>query len=80
MLNKEQAIMIARKHIPEGRIEGIVDYEGVYILQIFSPDPLEGDWDPFYSVNKDTGEFSDYSVLTDGNINEIFHLFSIAKE
>ena len=32
--------------------------------------------DPFYSVNINTGEFRDFSILTDGDIGEITNLFN----
>lgn len=31
--------------------------------------------DPFYSVDIQTGEFRDFSIITDGDISEINNLF-----
>jgi len=79
MLTEEQATQIIKSAFLDGEIKAFIDYNGVYLFQVFSPDPLEGDQDPFFSVNQTTGELRDFSVMTDGDINEITEKF-LAKE
>lgn len=75
MLNVNQAVAIIKKNLPSWKIRAAIDYNGLYIFQVFDDDPLEGRMDPFYSVNKRTGELRDFSILTDGDISEIAELF-----
>lgn len=79
MPSRAEAISIAKKAIPGARIEGVVEYKGLYLLQIFEDRPGEEDMDPYYSVNRSTGEFRDFSIITDGDPNEIAALFIKAK-
>lgn len=80
MLTETDARRIAHEAIPEGRIETIVAYRDLYLLQIFiDEDAEEGQMDPFYSVNQQTGELRDFSIINDGDITEITSLFLAAK-
>lgn len=75
MLSVKQAINIAKKKYPRGNIESLIVYNGLYVFKITNDDELEGDMDPFYSVDIMSGEFRDFSIITDGNIVEITKLF-----
>lgn len=75
MLKLNQAIDIIKKNIPDGKIQLAIEYNGLYVFQVFTDDEFEGQMDPFYSVNKETGEFSDFSIITDGDISELMDLF-----
>lgn len=79
MLDIEEATQIVKSYLPDGKIQVAVPYQNVYLFQVFGDDPLEGRMDPFFSVDKTTGEFRDFSVLTDGDISEIAQLFLDAK-
>jgi hypothetical protein len=79
MLNVKQAIDIIKKHIPNGRIISNIEYKNLYVFKVFTSDDLEGEFDPFYSVDKVTGKFSDFSIITDGNISELINLFVKAE-
>lgn len=79
MLNINQATEIVRKAIPNGEIQTHIVYNDLYLFQVFTDNPGEGEWDPFYSVNSETGEFSDFSILDD-DITEITDLFMEAKQ
>lgn len=79
MLSKEQATDIVEKTFPTGRINSSIEYQGLYVFQVFQEDPNEGRMDPFFSVNQETGELRDFSVLTDGNPQEIQRLFLAAQ-
>lgn len=75
MLSEIEAKKIVSDNLPEGLVQSFISYEDVYIFKVFFDDPLEGQWDPFFSVNKKTGELRDFSILTDGDISEITELF-----
>lgn len=80
MLSEAEATQIVKKAIPKGRIEAVVSYRDLYLFQVFEDDdPEEGDQDPFYSVNKNTKEFRDFSIFRDGNMPEIANLFREKK-
>lgn len=79
MLNTDQATQVVRANLPEGKIQAIVRWNGLYLFQIFGDDPDEGEWDPFYSVDMNTGQFNDFSILTDGPTAELNALFVKAK-
>ena len=58
----EQAKMIVRKSLPNGsQIASAIEHDGLYLFIAYRPDPLEGRFDPFVSVNPETGEFRDFS-------------------
>lgn len=79
MLNVNQAKTIVKNNIPNGKIQAVVVYGDLYIFQVFTDDELEGQMDPFYSVDIKTGEFRDFSIITDGDINILTELFLQAK-
>lgn len=66
MLSKEEASVKLLEALPERTIEKVVDFDNFYVFQAFHPDPIEGQYDPFFSVNKETGEVRDFSWITDG--------------
>lgn len=79
MLNLEQAVKVIRKVLPKGKIQKAISYRGLYIFQVFRDEIGEEELDPFYSVNKKTGEFNEFSIITDGDITEIVDLFTKTK-
>ena len=65
-MDQDEALKIAMKHMaPGSKFMKAVEYNNLWILQINGPDPVEGDLDPFFSVDKTTGAFSDF-YLADG--------------
>lgn len=75
MFSREEATAIATREFPDGDIQRLIEYKDVYLFQIFSQRPDEEFMDPFYSVHTQTGEFREFSILTDGDTNEIIALF-----
>jgi hypothetical protein len=71
MLSEIDAVRIVTDAFPGARIEKPIEYQGVYLFQVFTDDLLEGGQDPFFSVNMQTGELRDFSVITDGDPKEI---------
>lgn len=79
MLNIKEAIEVVHKNHPNGEIQAWVTYKNLYLFQVFNKRPGEEEMDPFFSVNKETGEFKEFSVWTDGNVIEITSLFGKAE-
>lgn len=75
MLNLTQAIDVVKNNIPDGSVQSAIKYNGLYVFMVFNNDELEGQMDSFYSVDTNTGEFRDFSIITDGDISEIGKLF-----
>lgn len=80
MLSELEASGIIKAVFPNSSIEKPIEYRGVFLFQVFGDDPLEGDQDPFFSVNQKTGEIRDFSVITDGNPKEIEEKFLLLKK
>ncbi len=75
MLSLNDAIKIVNKNIPQGNIQAAIIYDDVYVFQVFTDDEFEGQMDPFYSVSIKTGEFRDFSIITDGDTSKLVNLF-----
>lgn len=74
MLNFKQAYDKVQDSV-NGKITGAVRYHNLYVFRIMDDnDPLEGEMDPFYSVDTLTGIVAEFSVLTDANILEFTDL------
>jgi len=80
LIDLENAAAIATSSYPKGKIQSVIDYHGVWLFKIFTDDPDEGIWDPFFSVNQKTGVFEEFSPMDDGNIFEITALFKAAEK
>ena len=79
MLSSTDAIKIIREHFPQGKIQKYIEYKDLFVFQIFLNDPLEGDYDPFYSVNRKTSEVQGFALLKTGVFEEVMTLFDNAK-
>ena len=79
MLSPTQAAAIIKENHPLGEIQSYVEYRNVYIFQVFNKRPFEEEMDPFFSVDKDTGVFAEFSILTDGDTKEILSLFETQR-
>ncbi len=79
MLPSKVATKIVQDNLPDGKIQAHIVYEQLYIFQVFTGDPDEAEFDPFYSVDAMTGEFGGFSIITDGDTDEILSLFKLAK-
>lgn len=77
MLNYVLAERKLKTALPTATIEDHILYRNVYLFRVnlTSRSEAEQNYDPFYSVDLETGEVRDFSILTDGDINEITRLF-----
>jgi hypothetical protein len=80
MLDITEATKIVNESLPGEKIKVYVEYKNLYLFHMISNRPGEEDMDPFYSVNRDTSEFLDFSIITDGDISEIVSLFVQANK
>jgi len=61
MMTEDEALKIAMQYMaPGSKFIKSTTSGDLFIFQINGPDPLEGDLDPFFSVDKKTGKFSDF--------------------
>jgi hypothetical protein len=76
MLNSTEAEATLKLNLPDATIIQVVEYQDLFIFLVNTHLPEEEMYDPFFSVNKRTGAFSDFSIITDGNpeIHELFGL------
>ena len=75
MLNLNDAKKIALRNMPNGKIQKSVEYKEFFIFIIFTDDPLEGNYDPYYSVNRNTKEFRDFPIFKPEYFKEVMDLF-----
>lgn len=74
------AIEIVKNNLPNGRILKYVVYRELFVFLVIGDSPEEGMFDPYYSVNQKSGEFSEFSVFTDCEDFEILDLMAEAEE
>jgi hypothetical protein len=74
MLSKEQAQSSVEETFPGVKVKAWTTYRKLFLFRVEHASELEKDWDPFFSVDPVTGETRDFSVITDGNIQEIAEL------
>lgn len=61
-VTKAEAKKIVLDNLEDGtEIKGSHETDDRFLFLAVRPDPLEGRLDPFFSVNKKTGEFRDFS-------------------
>jgi hypothetical protein len=73
-MTNAEALKIAMRHMaPGSKLVKSATHGNLFIFQINGPDPLEGDLDPFFSVDGTTGKFSDFSIVEGGP--ELFKQF-----
>jgi hypothetical protein len=80
MLDIDQAVEALQEFFPEGQIGLSIDYGPVFVVQVFNNFPGEEGMDPYFSVDKQTGQVRDFSLMTDGDFDEVNRLFAAAKE
>ena len=66
-MTEAEALKIAMRYMaPGSTFVKSATYCNFFIFQINGPDPLEGNLDPFFSVDKITGKFRDFSIVEGG--------------
>lgn len=63
-MTEAEALKIAMRYMaPGSKFMKSVEHGNLFVFHINGPDSLEGSLDPFFSVDKTTGEFRDFSVF-----------------
>lgn len=75
MLNLNEAKEALLKSIPGAIVQKNVETKTLFIFLIIRPDAFEEEYDNFFSVNKETGFVSDFSIVEDDPTFEIRKLF-----
>lgn len=65
------AMAAFKNFYPEASILSWTIYHNLYLFRVRRFEVGEEDWDPFFSVNIADGEVREFSVLADGNLNDI---------
>ena len=80
MLSVNQAASTVKKNLPGCTIEKVVIYKNFYLFKVNTNDDEAGYNDPFYTVDVNTGEFDDFSLLRSDDFDVIVNLLSSAKD
>lgn len=75
MINVSEATKRLTDSVPSITVKDNVIYRDVYLFRVEFDSESEKNYDPFFSVNIETGEVKDFSVIVDGDIAEITMLF-----
>ena len=70
-LSLKQAMKVLTDAMPDREIKGSFDQGPLFLFLAPSTEPLEGHLDPFFQVDKETGEFEDFSPTDYDNSAEI---------
>jgi hypothetical protein len=71
MLDKNQAQTMLEYAVPDSPPQVWTKYNDLYLFRVEFPMSGEEIWDTFFSVDSNTGEVKDFSVLKDADISEI---------
>lgn len=76
MLTDEQAQDALLEELPGVEVAAKARFKDLYLFRIVWPSSDEADYDPFFSVNVETGEVAEFSIMTDGDPTEIAAAFA----
>lgn len=79
MLTEIEAEAALQVELPGIEVAARTRYRDLYLFRVVFPSASEADYDPFFSVDIETGEVNDFSVMHDGDINEIAAAFAQAQ-
>lgn len=75
-----EAKQLLQKQLSNGDVQKGILYNGLYVFRVFNPvDPVEGESDPFFSVDPNTGKLAEFSILTDANIVDFTNAFTASN-
>lgn len=80
MLGEDEARAALESGIAPVEIVASARYRDLYLFRVLFPSPDEANFDPFFSVDVETGEVSDFSVMQDGDIDEIAAAFAANQD
>lgn len=65
MLNETQAQDKVKSFAPNVTLKTWASYKNLYLIKVEWPSKDEKNFDPFFSVDKNTGKVQDFSILPD---------------
>ena len=80
MLSLNNAIEVVKANIPNCVIKKVVVHKDMYVFLVFTSDKVEGMFDPFYSVNMNTSEFSGFAMMNPEVFDVVMGLFDTTKD
>lgn len=79
MLNEAQAEKKVEKEHPEVKAVDSFRYNNLILVRVEHPSEAEANWDPFYSVDPNSGQVNEFSVITDGDPMAIAQAYQKSK-
>lgn len=76
MYSELQAKVLVERQNPGVKAVDCFRYQSVFLVRVEHPDEDETDYDPFFSVDPNTGKVSEFSVITDGDPVAIAEAFT----
>jgi hypothetical protein len=76
----KEAVSIIKQNIIDSSINAVIQWENNWLFSVYTSDPDEGELDPFYAVNMETGAFSGFSIVGDQDTSGILQAFSAVIE
>ena len=67
MLDSEQAKAALLEELPGVEVAAQAELDNLFLFRIVWPSSEEADYDPFFSVDMDTGEVAEFSIMTDAD-------------
>jgi hypothetical protein len=75
-ISLDEAELILHDHLPGANVVGKATYEGMHLFLAPWSDPDEGHLLPFFSVDPETGYFSDFDPQAYDNPGEVLGLLN----
>jgi hypothetical protein len=73
MLNEQDAKKIVESTL--GKVQVCVPYKGDFLVRVEYTSAEEANYDPFFLVKSGTGEVQEFSIMTDGDPEELAKAF-----
>lgn len=80
MLTDTQAKAALLEELPGIEVAAQARFHDLYLFRVVYPSSEEANYDPFFSVHMESGEVSEFSVMTDGDPLEIAAAFNDNSE
>ena len=80
MYSEKEAKELVEKANPGAKAVDSFRYNNLYLVRVEHPSPDEANYDPFYSVDPESGSVSEFSVTTDGDPTAIAQAYQKSKQ
>lgn len=79
MLSSKQAKLLVETQIVGSSVKACVPYKGNFLARVEFPSAEEANYDPFFLVDASTNQVSEFSIMTDGDPDEVAEAFARAE-